>query len=106
MSELLDADGPWSLDLIAFMAPVALKGLANRKAAFFRSIVAAVSGMFKGGENTAMNFAQELDGAIKSAEAMQSGAAGVQIETAQEQGADALLKLMEKIPMRKNRKGK
>ncbi len=100
MAELLDPVGPWSLDLLAQMAPVAMANLTLRKAALFRAVIAGVGGLFGGGTQ-ATAYAKELDDTIRSARDLQAKRNGVELPTKEEQDADAFLEIIKMLPTKK-----
>lgn len=101
MSELLDPTGPWSLDLMATMAPVAMIAITRRKKAFFRSIMCGIAALSSGGGAAATDYAAELDAAEKRASDGQRERNGETLPTKEEEGAEALLTLLKSIPTKK-----
>ena len=101
MTELLDPAGPWSLDLIATMAPVAMIAVANRKKSFFRAIMCGIGALAKGGGDAATAYARELDATTKKAHETQIERHGGEVATPEEEGAEAFEALIRSLPTKK-----
>ena len=101
MSELLDPLGPWSLDMIATMAPVALLQVTARKKSFFRAVMCGIGALAQGGGEAATTYARELDETTKKALGDQGKWHGDEIPDPVEEGASTLEALLRTIPTKK-----
>jgi hypothetical protein len=93
MSELLAWDGPWSMDLVNLMLPVAVEIETKREQAFYRAALAAIAAVFSKGD-VGKKYSESLERVIALVRADQAAARG---EAGMDHHSVAAQKLMDVV---------
>jgi len=96
MSELLDWDGPWSMELINLMSPVAVEISIKREQETHRAVLAAVGSLFD--SQVGRGYASDLDGVLRTIKVEQLEARGFSRAEINDMILDSFAKALLKMP--------